>query len=1010
MRPRPDDVPGEVVVGVAGAVWGLGLARLLAEAALQSVLYSSALIVAVVALGCAVVAVALWHFWPPVLGSLSAIPLALPALYTVGIVTGPLAGGVIVVGSGVLTVLVAMLTVWQDRHRWLLPPSLALVTLALDLRTLLPSIGEADTLEFQVVAAKLGVAHPTGYPLYVLLGKLFTWLPMNNVAWRVNLASAVFAAAAVVVLHGIVRRLTDRPLLSFLSVLAFAFSSTFWSQAVIAEVYTLHSLLVASILWLLLGERGSGDGPGIEEARRWQATFLLTGLSLTNHLTTVLLVPATGLALLWDRPRLRAKDWLAAGGLFLLGLSVYLFIPLRWPALNDGRWMTLRDFMSYVTGGQFHGALRLAAWQDPTRWRIVGRLMQEPFGWIGVGLAALGVVNLAKRGRRTLALTGVTFAAFLLYGLVYIVADIAVFLLPAHAVLAVWMASGATLLAGLLSSNLSSALPGRAEAIWRPGLAAMFALIPLSRIWINLPAIDRSRDRGSALWGRYVLSRPLAEKSAILADPTKFAPLYYLQQVEGVRTDLDMVLLGSEELYQADLRRRLAAGQTVYVARYLPHLEGLFLRSVGPLVEVRGEPSGAVQGTVCGGNPAPDTMLGRFAVGVQLLGADVDEDPLGRALYHVMLRWCAAAAVRDDLVVRLRLVDARGEVRWTSEGKRPVGGLYPTNTWPAEVPMSDYHEVRIPPWLPPGTYRLEVGLSAPFGDGSVLVDDDSTAWLTLQRLDVEPPSDSDPLSERRLCSFVEGTWLTGFDLPGEVMAGAPFGVDLAWRGVEEDKRVRFWWATSSAAGLLATERHADEAGSTVTKGMLRSRHTISAPSEAGTYALRVELGDEGGAVHRARSGWLAPPRRSCSLTEVRVLPGGEGLANYGERVLLVEADVAQGGATPGDAIQVSLRWRGLGSMGEDYTVFVHLVGPDGRLHGQADSWPVQGTYPTSQWEPGREVADPHQVRLERDAPAGLYRVEVGWYLLETMQRLQVVNEEGKAVADSFVVGTFSVQE
>jgi hypothetical protein len=190
------------------------------------------------------------------------------------------------------------------------------------------------------------------------------------VAWRVNLASAVFATAAVLVLYAIILRLTGRWLPALLAALAFAFSFTFWSQAIVAEVYTLHNLLVAVILWLLLGQPETSEvsgRPPRSAARRWQATFFLVGLSLTNHLTTALLLPAVGLALLWDRPRLRLKDWLIAGGLLLLGLSVYLFIPLRWPALNQGEWMGPRDFFVYISGGQFHGALRLdgrALWLD----------------------------------------------------------------------------------------------------------------------------------------------------------------------------------------------------------------------------------------------------------------------------------------------------------------------------------------------------------------------------------------------------------------------------------------------------------------------------------------------------------------------------------------------------------------------------------------------------------------------------------------------------------------------
>jgi hypothetical protein len=109
---------------------------------------------------------------------------------------------------------------------------------------------------------------------------------------------------------------------------------------------------------------------------------------------------------------------------------------------------------------------------------------------------------------------------------------------------------------------------------------AALVVLSLSRIWLNLPHVDRSGQGDRAEWGRDVLSLPLAENAAVLADVKKFAPLYYVQQIEGQRPDLDLVLLGSEALYQADLATRTGAGQTVYLARYLPHLEGRFLSSV----------------------------------------------------------------------------------------------------------------------------------------------------------------------------------------------------------------------------------------------------------------------------------------------------------------------------------------------------------------------------------------------------------------------------------------------
>ncbi len=1005
MRLQLNDSLRAAGVGGAGAIWGLGLARLLAEAGFWSLLYFSPLAVAGVAIACAAIALTLW-LWkirflyshtptPPHFQAFSSfvIPLTLPLLYVTGIIPQPLAGCVLLAGGAVLP----LLMVWGERVRWMPPVVLGLVTFALYWRTMLPSVGQADTFEFQVVVPLLRVAHPTGYPLYVLLGKLFTLLPLGNVAWRVSLASAVFATGAVLVLYPLVLRLTGRWLPAFLSALAFAFSFTFWSQAIVAEVYTLHNLLVAVILWLLLDTPPHSHTPTLSPARRWQAIFFLIGLSLTNHLTTALLLPAVALALLWDRPRLRPRDWLIAGGLLLLGLSVYLFIPLRWPALNHGEWMSPRDFFAHITGGQFHGALRLDGWRDPVRWTIVGRLLREPFGWVGLGLAAVGVVGLAVRQRRALALTGVTFLAFVLYGLDYYVPDISVFLIPAHLIIAIWIGAGIVFLIDLLSTL--------ARVRWRPPfhcslfIASLFIIHCLSRLWLNLPLVDQSHNRGGYAWGQYVLSLPLASDSAVLADVEKFAPLYYLQQIEGVRPDLDLLLLGSEVLYQAELAARLGMGQTVYLARYLPHLEGLHLRSVGPLVEVGAESFGY---------PSPDFGRGdggeggdeagaRFGKEIRLLDAEASADPLGRALYHLTLYWRAETQVNGDFVARLRLVDGDGKVRWVSDGARPVAGLYPTNGWPVGVVVSDYHEVTIPPWLPGGEYRLEVGLFPPFGDTGLEVDGTASAWLTLSTLRIVSPSAPLPAlpHERRYC-FDGGAWLTGYDLASEILASAPFVVDLSWHGVETDEEVRLAWVDTHG-------REVGAAAFPLAGGALRSRHVITAPRSAGDYTLNVGLADRA-----ARCGWLAQPADDCPLAVVEVTPAQEGLANFADLVLLLDAEVAKNSARPGEGVPVNLRWRALRALDEDYTVFVHLVGPDGRLHGQVDMWPVQGSYPTSQWTVGEELADPYEVRLDSDAPAGHYRVEVGWYLLATMQRLHIVEAGGRPTGDSFVAGEFEV--
>src|SRR5690606_28497308 len=90
---------------------------------------------------------------------------------------------------------------WRGRAnvwRWLGPLLVALALLPVYLSTMSRTVGQADTFEFQVVAPQLGIAHPTGYPLYLLLGKLFSLLPFGSVAWRINVGTAVLATIALI--------------------------------------------------------------------------------------------------------------------------------------------------------------------------------------------------------------------------------------------------------------------------------------------------------------------------------------------------------------------------------------------------------------------------------------------------------------------------------------------------------------------------------------------------------------------------------------------------------------------------------------------------------------------------------------------------------------------------------------------------------------------------------------------------------------------------------------------
>jgi hypothetical protein len=635
-------------------------------------------------------------------------------------------------------------------------------------------------------------------------------------------------------------------------------------------------------------------------------------------------------------------------------------------------------------------------WTDPTRYQIVGRLLREPFGWPGLLLGAVGLAWLALERWRVALITLVTFLAYVCYALCYYVPDVSVFLLPAHLILAAWLGVGGAALIGT---------GGGGRAILS---ICLLSLLPLWLLWTNLPLVDQSGEREAYAWGERVLELPLAPGAAILADSARIAPLYYLQRIEGRRPDLDMLVLADEALYRAELEARLAAGQTVYLARFLPGLEALYhLRSLGPLTEV---------GTTPLTEPPPlDRALGvHFAAAqgpdIELLGftgpGPGPEGGVGLTLY-----WRAATPVAEVYHVRLRLVDSAGQVWWgdADAGRHAANNYYPTPAWrPGEV-VVDYHE--IPPLLDDpalsaGRYSVQVGLLHPFSDAGLVTEDGET-WYNLTSL--HPPAydplPAHPLRARFTASGAGtgsgGSTLLGADLPDVVAAGAPVELTLRWRAGDagDQGRPALTWVDDRGALVEAQ----------VLESWGRSRLWLQAPSP-GNYRLRLSLVDQDGRLFPARCGWLARPADGCTLATVGVTEAAAtALANFDGRMLLLEAEAGATTLRPGQSLAVTLHWQGLRPLAEDYTISVQLIGPDGRLYGQTDAWPVQGTLPTSQWSPGQPVTDPYQVLLRPDAPPGRYRLGVVVYLLATQTRLPLLDGAGQVTGDIALVGQLVVE-
>ena len=224
-----------------------------------------------------------------------------------------------------------------------------LAVLALYLAKLPPVLAPwRDTGEMTMAAATLGVAHPTGYPLYVLLGRLASMVPLGNPAYRLNLLSAVAGAAACALLFAVLRP-RKGPGAGLAAALCLAFNPGFWAVSQVSEMYSLWVL--SAVALVALAARLSED----PSERLWPAFCYLCGLLLANRLDLILLAPGLVWLALSCRRSVPGEDnlWLGAALFLFPAVSALTGSNLPAAALIAG------TFLARARG---EGAARRIAW------------------------------------------------------------------------------------------------------------------------------------------------------------------------------------------------------------------------------------------------------------------------------------------------------------------------------------------------------------------------------------------------------------------------------------------------------------------------------------------------------------------------------------------------------------------------------------------------------------------------------------------------------------------------
>jgi hypothetical protein len=414
----------------------------------------------------------------------------------------------------------------------------------------------------------------------------------------VYLASSILLTPTVVPDKGPVRSTAEGPVLSIVegwsdsiaapvasvtAAMAFAFSPVFWSQAVIAEVYTLNAFFVALTIYLLsyyAKTRASSSGPCL----LYSLAFFY-GLSLGNHLSMLLMLPFGLFLVLRGEYRrfLKYKTLITAYAFFLLGLSVYLYLPLRaaqHPPINWGDPHTGSGFAWLVSAKLYRQFVFALPWKYiPARVSAWSALLLQQFGWWGLFLELIGLWFWWNEDRIFCVLLAIFVLTSSIYAIGYNTTDSYIYLIPSFLVMALWLGKGLHWVLVAIRE-----LFGRIARTAKPSStffllsSCAFLLLPLFSLANNYGALNLNSDQTASDYGTGVL-RALSANAIVITDtdPHTFA-LWYFHYAEGVRADVAVL---NATLLQYDWYRKS-------IKRLYPHLaiSNLDSRLMSPTVEL----------------------------------------------------------------------------------------------------------------------------------------------------------------------------------------------------------------------------------------------------------------------------------------------------------------------------------------------------------------------------------------------------------------------------------------
>lgn len=382
--------------------------------------------------------------------------------------------------------------------------------------TLNPTVTFMDSGELAGALYTFGIPHPTGYPLFLVLGYMFSHLPIgDSPVYRLNVMSAVFSSIAVVVFfyavsgflrlkesvkkikskdkqHSGAKTLDENSLvlLSFFSALILAFSKTFWLNALSVEVYPLHEVFVSCFLLLSVKICTDIKNPN---KKLWMWMFIVLGFSFANHMTTVLMLPGL-LYLMYLQVKAAPvfKKEIYRKAVFIIpGLLMYLILIFRASAGPFFNWsdpQTPGNLVHHLRGGDFDQMMFSSGSAFSKNLNLFSSTLPAEFAFGSFFLGLVGIILLFKHNREVFFFLIIFAISVLLYSLNYNIRDVQVYFAAFYIIFAVFAVFGLKLILNIITGSKNTTLKPATVIIILGIFVSGFGL------YYNYAACDNSKD------------------------------------------------------------------------------------------------------------------------------------------------------------------------------------------------------------------------------------------------------------------------------------------------------------------------------------------------------------------------------------------------------------------------------------------------------------------------------------------------------------------------------------